>query len=105
MAAPEPPPEAVSEAKYDRNDDNTNGCCPTYRPKVALCSCSASKTFEIHPEIGGEERQWKENDRDHCKDKDGFVIRLGEYGQLILFNGSELKKLREVKNESSEKWL
>lgn len=80
MTAPQPPPEAVTEANYDCNDDYTNGRCATYRPEVAFCSCSAGKAFQVHPEIGGEERQREENDRDHCEDKDSFVVRFGENG-------------------------
>ena len=53
---PYPSDEPVPEAKYACQAHYTDGYTATHCPKVTLCSVCVNDAFEVHPEIGCEER-------------------------------------------------
>lgn len=90
---PNPSIEPIFEAEQDRQAHNADGRTAAYCPEESLRSVGVGNAFEVHPEIGCEERQREEDDGDDGEDNDCFVIRFGDNSKFVLLDRAELKEL------------
>lgn len=84
----------IFEAEQDCQAHNADRRTATYCPEESLRSFGVGDPFEVHSEIGCEERQGEEDDGDDREDNDCFVVRFGNDGKFVLLNRAELKELR-----------
>lgn len=65
----------------------------THLPEIALGFGGADDSGEVHAVVGCEEGEWQEDDGHAGEDEDGFVLRVGDDGEFVLFDVAELEEL------------
>ena len=83
----------IFKPKHDREAHNKDRDATANSPEIALRSVCIGNASEVHPEVRCEEGQGKKDDGHHGEDEDRFVVRLGDDGKFVLFDGAELEEL------------
>ena len=81
----------IFKPKQDREAHDQERHAAANSPEIALRPVCVGNASEVHPEVRCEEREGEKDDGHHGEDEDSFVVRLGDDGKFVLFDGAELK--------------
>lgn len=88
---PEPNVKPILEAVDESKNDVKKNDAPTDDPEISLCLLRDTNVSNVHLKIGSEKGGGEEDYRHNCENGDDLVVRFGDYGKFVLFDGTGLK--------------
>ncbi len=68
--------QLMPESSQGSEQDNKKRDAATNFPKIVFGLGGVDDAGNVHSVVGGEEGEWKKDDRYDCEDKDGFVLAV-----------------------------
>ena len=68
--------QLMPKSSQGSEQDNKKSDAATNFPEIVFGLGGVDDAGDVHSVVGGEEGEWKEDDRYDCEDKDSFVLAV-----------------------------